>query len=296
MRLVFLGTGTSYGVPQIGCGCRTCTSADARDRRTRSAALIESDGRRLLIDTPPELRKVYSGLATMIRSRGGARPDFDNALAELAQACSTLTTDRFPFSAAATRDMSSADFARLFGPGGLFDDFRRSQLAERVDTSSHPWKARSVDAGLPAAFEQAAAIGALFFPQGAPLPELKLRLTPRRMDTELLQFSIDVDGQVFRFENGPPRAKELAWPGPASTQKVVMRILPPGPAGVGAEVHEGPFAWVRVLLHGDWKGTRGGPARLAFVVDQRTLDVPLANTRDYLDGSESPERLKCGRF
>ena len=56
MRLVFLGTGTSYGVPQIGCDCRTCTSQDPRDRRTRTAALIEAGGRRLLIDTPPELR------------------------------------------------------------------------------------------------------------------------------------------------------------------------------------------------------------------------------------------------
>jgi phosphoribosyl 1,2-cyclic phosphate phosphodiesterase len=56
VRLVFLGTGTSYGVPQIGCGCRTCTSPDPRDRRTRTAALIEDGGRRLLIDTPPELR------------------------------------------------------------------------------------------------------------------------------------------------------------------------------------------------------------------------------------------------
>ncbi|HYL21920.1 MAG TPA: MBL fold metallo-hydrolase [Gemmatimonadales bacterium] len=56
MRLVFLGTGTSYGVPQIGCSCRTCTSADPRDRRSRTAALIESEGHRLLIDTPPELR------------------------------------------------------------------------------------------------------------------------------------------------------------------------------------------------------------------------------------------------
>ena len=52
-----------------------------------------------------------------------------------------------------------------------------------------------------------------------------------------------------------------------------MRILPPGPTGIGAEVHEGPFAWVRVLLRGDWKGERGAPARLAFVVDSRTLDV-----------------------
>ncbi len=56
MRLVFLGTGTSYGVPQIGCRCRTCTSADPRDRRARTAALVEAGGRRILIDTPPELR------------------------------------------------------------------------------------------------------------------------------------------------------------------------------------------------------------------------------------------------
>ena len=56
MRLIFLGTGTSFGVPQIGCHCPTCTSTDPRDRRTRTAALIETRGKRLLIDTPPELR------------------------------------------------------------------------------------------------------------------------------------------------------------------------------------------------------------------------------------------------
>lgn len=56
MRLIFLGTGTSFGVPQIGCRCPTCTSTDPRDRRTRSGALIEARGKRLLIDTPPELR------------------------------------------------------------------------------------------------------------------------------------------------------------------------------------------------------------------------------------------------
>lgn len=53
---MLLGTGTSFGVPQIGCSCRTCTSTDPKDRRTRSAALVEAGGRRLLIDTPPELR------------------------------------------------------------------------------------------------------------------------------------------------------------------------------------------------------------------------------------------------
>jgi phosphoribosyl 1,2-cyclic phosphate phosphodiesterase len=57
MRLTFLGTGTSFGVPQIGCDCAVCHSADPRDRRTRVGALVEGDdGHRILIDTPPELR------------------------------------------------------------------------------------------------------------------------------------------------------------------------------------------------------------------------------------------------
>lgn len=56
MKLTFLGTGTSFGVPVVGCGCGTCTSGDARDRRTRHSALLQEDGRTLLVDTPPELR------------------------------------------------------------------------------------------------------------------------------------------------------------------------------------------------------------------------------------------------
>jgi phosphoribosyl 1,2-cyclic phosphate phosphodiesterase len=57
MRLLFLGTGTSFGVPMLGCGCAVCRSPDPRDRRTRVGALVETNaGTRILIDTPPELR------------------------------------------------------------------------------------------------------------------------------------------------------------------------------------------------------------------------------------------------
>jgi phosphoribosyl 1,2-cyclic phosphate phosphodiesterase len=56
MRLTFLGTGTSFGVPQIGCSCAVCRSADPRDKRTRSGAVLDSQGSTILIDTPPELR------------------------------------------------------------------------------------------------------------------------------------------------------------------------------------------------------------------------------------------------
>jgi phosphoribosyl 1,2-cyclic phosphate phosphodiesterase len=56
MRLTFLGTGTSFGVPVVGCDCRTCTSLDPRDRRTRNGALLALPGGVLLVDAPPELR------------------------------------------------------------------------------------------------------------------------------------------------------------------------------------------------------------------------------------------------
>ena len=57
MKLTFLGTGTSFGVPQLGCGCAVCHSSDPRDKRNRVGAAVETDGGAIiLIDTPTELR------------------------------------------------------------------------------------------------------------------------------------------------------------------------------------------------------------------------------------------------
>jgi phosphoribosyl 1,2-cyclic phosphate phosphodiesterase len=55
-QLVFLGTGTSVGVPAIGCGCAVCTSAHPRNQRTRCAVVLGLPEGNLLIDTPPDLR------------------------------------------------------------------------------------------------------------------------------------------------------------------------------------------------------------------------------------------------
>jgi phosphoribosyl 1,2-cyclic phosphate phosphodiesterase len=56
VRLTFLGTGTSFGIPQIGCPCAVCLSTDARDRRHRTSVVVQSDRASILVDTPPELR------------------------------------------------------------------------------------------------------------------------------------------------------------------------------------------------------------------------------------------------
>ena len=56
MKIIFLGTGTSTGVPEIGCQCEVCTSQDKRDWRLRTSAVIETEGKRILIDCGPDFR------------------------------------------------------------------------------------------------------------------------------------------------------------------------------------------------------------------------------------------------
>ncbi|WP_459189547.1 MBL fold metallo-hydrolase [Parabacteroides sp. APC149_11_2_Y6] len=56
MEITFLGTGTSTGVPEIGCTCEVCTSSDPRDWRLRTSVLVETEGKRILLDCGPDFR------------------------------------------------------------------------------------------------------------------------------------------------------------------------------------------------------------------------------------------------
>ncbi|MGZ3884427.1 MAG: MBL fold metallo-hydrolase [Bacteroidia bacterium] len=57
MKITFLGTGTSQGIPLIGCECRVCKSSDAKDKRLRTSVLIEHKSTTLVIDTGPDFRQ-----------------------------------------------------------------------------------------------------------------------------------------------------------------------------------------------------------------------------------------------
>lgn len=67
MKVYFLGTGTSTGIPEIGCNCEVCRSEDPKDKRFRSSVLVEHAGKHLLIDCGPDFRMQM--LNTMRQSR-----------------------------------------------------------------------------------------------------------------------------------------------------------------------------------------------------------------------------------
>lgn len=63
MKFTFLGTGTSVGVPQIGCSCDVCLSQDKRDKRLRCSAMLETGSARIVIDAGPDFRQQMLGVS-----------------------------------------------------------------------------------------------------------------------------------------------------------------------------------------------------------------------------------------
>ena len=57
MKIIFLGTGTSQGVPVIGCDCEVCSSKDPKDKRLRSSVLVSKNDKNILVDIGPDFRQ-----------------------------------------------------------------------------------------------------------------------------------------------------------------------------------------------------------------------------------------------
>jgi type VI secretion system protein ImpL len=181
--------------------------------------------------------------ASMIRSSVTA-----NADAAVGQFCRKAVAGRYPLTRGATQEVTPGDFAQLFAPGGLMDDFFQKNLASMVDISTNPWSfKRSVD-GAPAggasalvAFQRAQVIRDVFFRGGTRTPQVSFSIKPVEMDAAITQLSLDVDGQVLRYAHGPQLSQTMTWPGPRGSNQVRLQLTPQS-AGSSGLLHEGPWA------------------------------------------------------
>ena len=171
--------------------------------------------------------------------------------------CQRAIGGRYPFVPGSTLDTTPDDFARLFAAGGLLDEFFQKNLAPHVDTSTRPWKfRRQGDASMGEAsaalqqFQRADEIRKVFFAGGARSPAFKFELRPVEMDPNILQFSLDVDGQVLKYAHGPVVPMTVTWPGTKGTSQIRIQLSPPPASGASGQVFEGPWALFRMFDRG----------------------------------------------
>lgn len=172
---------------------------------------------------------------------------------EVTRLCQQAIGGRYPFARKAAKDVPLEDFARLFGPGGKFDDYFQRNLIDMVDVSTHPWTLKEgargqMGSGINiASFEQARTIREVFFRSGSDIPKISLTLKPIEMDPAITSFVLDVDGQIVRYQHGPQIAQTVTWPGPRGSQQVRVMLEPAIAGTASGESRDGPWALHRLF-------------------------------------------------
>jgi len=185
--------------------------------------------------------------------------------------CREATAQRFPFVSNSPVGLSVQEFGRLFGRGGLIDEFMQNELRDRIDTSTSPWRWKSSDplAGSfsPAsarAFEQARDIRDAFFPEGGQRMVVQLDFRPIEMDDSIDRLTMSIGDQTIQYFHGPVRTTTVRWPDQSARSEVRLQLDPPVEDGRSSYMQDGPWALLRFLDH---FSQSPGDTREAIVVD-----------------------------
>lgn len=180
-----------------------------------------------------------------------------NAPGGPAALCRQAVAGRYPFSPSSPNGIPLDDFARLFAPNGLLDQFFTTQLRPFVDTSGPVWRAQAVDGVAPpvspgalAQFQRAAAIRDLFFANGGSEPTVRFDIQPLTLDSGATQVTLDFDGRELVYAHGPLRGMSVTWPGPNHMNNVRLVFDSSGAGGPAALQATGPWALFRLFGQG----------------------------------------------
>jgi type VI secretion system protein ImpL len=253
---------------------------------------------------PAPLGPMLKTIATEARAtaRAGAYSRINQLwMDDVATFCRRALQGRYPLSRTSTIEATQADFGGFFGPGGKVETFYRDQLQQYLG----PYTAPRSNANLPISrdtmtmLDNAKTVREVFFKAGGTAPALNFELKPLRMDAQINQFILDVDGQILRYEHGPATVSRLTWPGPKGANQVRMQISPPAPSGRSAISEDGPWALNKLLDKADIQGTNL-PERftVTFQIEGRTATFELRASSVFnpfrlaaLERFQCPDRL-----
>lgn len=185
---------------------------------------------------PGSLQNMFTNLAVGASS-DAQRRDMENVRkrinVEVGSFCRQAIAGRYPLTRSARSEVTPDDLARMFAPGtGLMDSFFRDNLATKVDTTHSGWrfmpgidgKSLPGGEGLLRPFQQAQSIRDAFFANGATTPSFRVTIRTVRMDNDILNLTLDVDGQLLRYSHGPQAVQLMSWPGSGGTRQVRMQL------------------------------------------------------------------------
>ena len=244
--------------------------SDAPARLRAQAGRLPTPFREVLDD----LSNVANGSVATVEQRSVAL----RAGANVGDFCRQAIAGRYPFARGSSRDVAPADFAQMFAPGGLMDDFFQKNLQSIIDTTSHPWRFanRNADAdpsaaAMLASFEKAAVIRDAYFGGGARTAQLKVQIQPLEMDPSITEMVLDVDGQIVRYAHGPLVQSAVDWPGPRGSNQVRLQVSAQAGAADGFTTG-GPWALHRLFDRAAVSAGHGSDQMIArFTVDGKPI-------------------------
>lgn len=198
----------------------------------------------------------------------------------LSQKCKDVTA-RYPFVDGSRSDLPMTDFARVFGPNGLFDAFFRDKLAALVDTSGQRWiwkqdskLSQDLSQKALSQFQDAARIKDAFFTGQGTSPNVKFAMAMKSLSQNVSSASFEVNGVKLDSPFGIETRGDFEWPG-RSADGTASVSLPIGANGAPVSLkYTGPWALMRLLNAGAFKQA-GNKATVQFVLGGREVTYQL---------------------
>ncbi len=282
----------------LGSGAGKTGGMDALNNQQLSAQITS-----LLQDAqllPPEVRNLVKqvGENTAAAVKTVAATELHSQYEALRRDCSAVIDGRYPFNSTSATEVPLQDFGRVFGYGGLFDNFFKANLEKMVDTNRSPWALRAGAVGVSPEmlrkFEDAEQIRRMFFQPGSSSPQVTFTLIPGDLDSRTANLKLTINGKKYEYKQGQQTNFRPVWPGDGGGQVVVSfdgGML----SRVDTKTFDGPWALFRfvdfgvptretaerMMLHLELSGHRVG-VRL----DADRIDNPFTN-RSWL-------QFRCG--
>ncbi|BCG82036.1 type VI secretion system membrane subunit TssM [Mesorhizobium sp. 113-3-3] len=170
------------------------------------------------------------------------------------RACEEAVNGRYPFAGDGTEEISMADFARLFAPGGLMDRFFAQNLAPLIDMTGQEWtwrqdarSSRDLAKSTLKSFQAAAEIRSAFFPSGGSVPSVSITITPFSLNSDADSAVLNIDGQTVQSSQAGSAPSTVTWPNGTASGAASLSLLPEMPGRDSALKFEGPWALKRLL-------------------------------------------------